>query len=132
MEIPQAPVASAVANRLSQARHTMEFGLHSAVLDEDAVIGGPVPINLAVEVVAIQALGGRKEVVVDIAGSWHIWQRKKGNDLRRNRINRNGCLIRKWRPPTAIGSPCGGIIYKGRSAKASKITAAKRLRRYCH
>ena len=73
MEIPQAPVASAVANRLSQARHTMEFGLHSAVLDEDAVIGGPVPINLAVEVVAIQALGGRKEVIVDIAGSWHVW-----------------------------------------------------------
>ena len=73
MEIAQAAVAGAVANRLTQARHTMKFGLHSAVLDEDAVIGGAIPINLAIEVVPIQALSGRKEIVVDIAGSWHVW-----------------------------------------------------------
>ena len=72
MEISQAAVTSAVANRLSEARHSMKFGLHRAVLDEDAVIGGAIPINLAIEVVAIQALGRRKEVVVDIAGSWHV------------------------------------------------------------
>src|SRR5205814_5123009 len=35
MEIAQAAVASAVANRLSKARHTMKFRLHSAVLDEN-------------------------------------------------------------------------------------------------
>src|SRR5437762_14285606 len=110
MEIPQAPVASAVANRLSQARHTMEFGLHSAVLDEHAVIGGPVPINLAVEAVAIQALGGRTAVVVDIAASCLTWQRRKGTDPRGNWINRDGCVMRRWRRATDIGSHCGGIM----------------------
>ena len=77
MEIAQAAVASAVANRLSKARHTMKFRLHSAVLDENAVIGGPIPINLAIEVVSIQALGSRKKVVVDIAGSRHVWRGRR-------------------------------------------------------
>src|SRR6266567_3624701 len=56
MEIAQAAVACAVANRLTQTRHAMKYGLHSAVLDEDAVIRGAIPINFAIEVVAIQAL----------------------------------------------------------------------------
>src|SRR5215469_5698328 len=135
MKVAQTAIASTVTNGLAQTRHAMKHGFHGAVLYEDAVIRGAIPIDLGIDVIPIELLCGLEEIIVDVSGSRHVWWRKISDDLRRNRINRNGCLIREGRPtcaPNAVGilMPGVGIIDCRWRAKAGEISIAKRLCRH--
>ena len=65
----EAPIAQAGAARFAQAEATTtERRAHDAVLEPELVLVIPVPVDLGVDIVAVQALGAGVEVVAVFPG----------------------------------------------------------------
>src|SRR6267378_3575720 len=133
MEVAKSAVACTVSNGLAQAGITVKHRLHSAVLGKDAVLGGAVPVHLAVKVVAVQFLCSRLEIVSSVAEASR--RRNQSQYFRRNGIYRDGGLVGKGRAAGAVrvscvrvinDRPCAGKVSgaKGRSRHGYKPGAA--------
>src|SRR6266567_4147061 len=108
MEVTQSPIAGAVSNGLAEAGLPVKHGLHGAVFGKDAVFGSSVPIDLAVKVVASQALRGRFEIVSCVASPSR--RRNQSQDFRRNGADRYGCLIGKGGSSSSVRVSGGRVI----------------------
>src|SRR5205807_8100178 len=65
----EAPIAQAGAARFAQAEATTtERRAHDAVLEPELVLVIPIPVDLGVDIVAVQALGAGVEVVAVFPG----------------------------------------------------------------
>src|SRR5207253_1054454 len=121
VEVSQAAVTGTVSNGLAQARLTVKHRLHGAVLGKDAVAGCPAPIHLGVKVVAIQFLSSRLGIVVGV-GCSGSQSRNKSQDLRRDRIYRDGGLVGKGCASGAVRVSCVWVI--DNSPRAGKVSGA--------
>src|SRR6516225_679774 len=113
MEVAEAAVAVTVANGLPQAGLPGKHRLHGAVLGKDRVPGSPVPVHLAVIIVAVQTLCGRRKIVVRLRGNAihrDVCRRKQSDYLRRYWINRDGRLVGKSCPAGAVRVPRVRVI----------------------
>src|SRR5213080_4672231 len=129
MEVTKSAITGTVSNGLAQAWLTMKHGLHGAVLGKDAVPGRPVPIHLGVKVVPIQFLCSRLGIVVGVACPRYVRRRNQSQDLRRDRIYRDGGLVRKGCASGAVGVSCVWVI--DNSPRTGKISGADGGRRQC-
>ena len=83
--LTEATIAQAVAARFTEAEaSTIERRPHGAVLEPELVLVVAVPVDLGVDIVAVQALGARVEVVGgfpssrNIGGGNQVQQRHRG------------------------------------------------------
>ena len=123
MKVTESTVTGTVAYGFAQAGLTMKQRLHGTVFNENSVLGRTVPVNLPVEIVAIQTLRSRLEIVGRVARSGYVWQRNQSQDLCGNGINRDGRLVSKGCASSTICIPSSRVI-DGR-ARAGKIPGAK-------
>src|SRR6266566_200340 len=121
MEVTESTVTGAVSNRLAKTRLTVKHRLHGAVLGKDAVPGRPVPIHLAVKVVAIQTLRSRFEIVSRVARPSR--RRNQSQYFRGDRANWNGGLVRKRRPSGSVRVSGGRVI--DNCPGASEVSGSK-------
>src|SRR5262245_4739816 len=68
----------------AQAEVAMNQRVHDAVLEPEIVLLTPVPIDLAIEVVAVQALCAGFEIVVYVPGQ--VWARDQGQQFRHGAV----------------------------------------------
>src|SRR5215471_12123429 len=92
--------------------------MHSAVFREQRVFGGSDKVYLSVIIMTVQGLGGRLEVIIDIASTRR--RRKKCQYLRCDGIHGNRGLIGEW---CATGSvSVSGVRVVDDRAGASKVS----------
>ena len=108
MELAESTIARTISDGLAQAGHAGKDRLHGAVLRKQGVFVSADPVDFAVKIVAVQTLGGRLEIVINIAGSG--WGRKQRQNLRRDGVDGYGRLVSKRSAPGAVRVSCMRVI----------------------
>src|SRR5262245_36571613 len=82
--LTNATVAHTFAASRAQAEIAVNQRVHNAVLEPEIVLLAPVPIDLAIEVVAVQALRARDEIIVCVPGQ--VWARDQSQQFRHGAV----------------------------------------------
>src|SRR5262245_29429359 len=77
MAVPNPSVAQTSASGLAQAEIAVDQRIHHAVLEPDLMVSTPVPVDLRVQVVAIQPLRTAVKEVVDVSRKIRVWHERQ-------------------------------------------------------